>query len=250
LKQLGGEPVAVAELARSIAEGKLDNAITIKQGDSDSLMLTMKTMQDNLQAIINTDVGRVLEALSRGDLTEKITNDYPGVFGQLKDDANTTVEKLKEIILNEVGRVLEALSRGDLTEKISNAYPGAFGQLKDNSNSTVEKLMEIIAQVKYSTDMITTAAQEIAAGNGDLSQRTEEQASSLEEISSSMSELLSTVRRNTESARHAGQTRSISPSPSISMALIWSPVPALPFGKSFSAHRSLASFGAFVAGSP
>ncbi|MGR9014356.1 MAG: methyl-accepting chemotaxis protein [Gammaproteobacteria bacterium] len=44
------------------------------------------------------DVARVLGALSRGDLTETITNDYQGTFGQLKDDANTTGEKLKDII--------------------------------------------------------------------------------------------------------------------------------------------------------
>jgi methyl-accepting chemotaxis protein len=46
------------------------------------------------------EVVRVLNALSRGDLTEKITNDYSGTFGQLKDDANATVEKLKEIVNN------------------------------------------------------------------------------------------------------------------------------------------------------
>ena len=44
------------------------------------------------------EVARVLGALSRGDLTESITNNYQGTFGQLKDDSNTTVEKLKEII--------------------------------------------------------------------------------------------------------------------------------------------------------
>jgi methyl-accepting chemotaxis protein len=63
--------------------------------------------------------------------------------------------------------------------------------------------MEIIAQVKYSTDTITTAAQEIAVGNSDLSQRTEEQASSLEEIASSMEELTSTVKQNAENAKQA-----------------------------------------------
>ncbi|TRW92727.1 methyl-accepting chemotaxis protein [Candidatus Methylobacter oryzae] len=44
------------------------------------------------------DVVRVLGALSHNDLTQNITNDYAGSFAQLKDDANTTVEKLKEII--------------------------------------------------------------------------------------------------------------------------------------------------------
>jgi len=50
------------------------------------------------------DVARVLDALSRGDLTETIGNDYQGTFAQLKDDANITVEKLKGII----GRIKNA----------------------------------------------------------------------------------------------------------------------------------------------
>jgi methyl-accepting chemotaxis protein len=149
------------------------------------------------------ELAHMLRALSQGNLNEKITGQYDGTFAQLKDDANRTAEQLKEILLNEVGRVLEALSRGDLTEKIRTDYPGAFGQLKDDANSTVEKLMEIIAQVKHSTDMITTAAQEIAEGNSDLSQRTEEQASSLEETASSMEELTSTVKQNAENAKQA-----------------------------------------------
>ncbi|WP_109867725.1 methyl-accepting chemotaxis protein [Methylocucumis oryzae] len=41
---------------------------------------------------------RVLKALAKGDLTEKITNNYTGTFGVLKDDSNTTVDKLKELI--------------------------------------------------------------------------------------------------------------------------------------------------------
>lgn len=44
------------------------------------------------------EVARVLAALSRGDLTETIRNEYLGTFGQLKDDSNTTVEKLKAIV--------------------------------------------------------------------------------------------------------------------------------------------------------
>lgn len=44
------------------------------------------------------DVVRVLGALSRGDLTETITGDYQGTFGQLKSNANTTVEKLEQMI--------------------------------------------------------------------------------------------------------------------------------------------------------
>jgi methyl-accepting chemotaxis protein len=63
-----------------------------------------KQLGDGLNELLHTtenginDVVRVLGALSRSDLTQTITNDYHGSFGQLKDDANTTVEKLKDII--------------------------------------------------------------------------------------------------------------------------------------------------------
>ncbi|HEY8033992.1 MAG TPA: methyl-accepting chemotaxis protein [Methylobacter sp.] len=53
----------------------------------------MHTSETSLNEVV-----RVLNALSRGDLTETITNDYAGIFGQLKDDSNTTVAKLKDII--------------------------------------------------------------------------------------------------------------------------------------------------------
>ncbi|MFS8435943.1 chemotaxis protein, partial [Xanthomonas campestris pv. campestris] len=49
------------------------------------------------------------------------------------------------------------------------------------------------------------AASEIAAGNQDLSQRTEQQAANLEETAASMEELTSTVKQNAEGARQANQ---------------------------------------------
>ena len=57
------------------------------------------------------EVVRVLGALSRGDLTETITNDYSGTFGQLKDDSNNTVEKLKEII-NQIREATDNINTG------------------------------------------------------------------------------------------------------------------------------------------
>ena len=57
---------------------------------------------------------------------------------------------------------------------------------------------------------INVAAQEIAAGNSDLSARTEEQASSLEETASSMEQLNATVKQNADNARQARELASSS----------------------------------------
>ena len=68
-----------------------------------------------------------------------------------------------------------------------------------------QQLTSIVRGIKGSSDTIASAAQQIAAGNADLSQRTEQQASSLEETASSMEELTGTVKQNAENARQANQ---------------------------------------------
>ncbi|WP_305778368.1 methyl-accepting chemotaxis protein [Noviherbaspirillum sp. UKPF54] len=68
-----------------------------------------------------------------------------------------------------------------------------------------DNLANIVAQVRQGTETIATASGQIAAGNQDLSSRTEEQAGSLEETASSMEELTSTVKQNGDNARQANQ---------------------------------------------
>ena len=63
-----------------------------------------------------------------------------------------------------------------------------------------DSLASIVAEVRTGTETINTAATEIAAGNDDLSSRTEQQAGSLEETAASMEELTATVRQNAANA--------------------------------------------------
>ena len=72
----------------------------------ESLNQLLETSETGLNEVV-----RVLGALSRGDLTEKITNDYSGTFGQLKDDSNTTVEKLREIV-NSIKDITNSINTG------------------------------------------------------------------------------------------------------------------------------------------
>jgi methyl-accepting chemotaxis protein len=151
------------------------------------------------------EVANIVEAAVLGDFSRRIEmRGKEGFFKQLGSSINQLMQT-SETGLNEVVRVLNALSRGDLTEKITNEYSGTFGLLKDDSNNTVENLKEIIGQIRDATDTINTAAKEIAAGNSDLSHRTELQAGSLEKTAASMEQLTSTVKQNAENAKQANQ---------------------------------------------
>jgi methyl-accepting chemotaxis protein len=89
---------------------------------------------------------------------------------------------------------------------------GAIEVRQDDSSSMLhgiramrDDLAKIVNEVRVGTDTIATASGQIAAGNLDLSSRTEEQASSLEETAASMEELTSTVNQNADNARLANQ---------------------------------------------
>ena len=67
-----------------------------------------------------------------------------------------------------------------------------------------------LASLMYEREMV--GAQQIATGNSDLSQRTETQASNLEETAASMEEISSTVQTSADTARQA-RPRSWPPAP-------------------------------------
>jgi len=64
-------------------------------------------------------------------------------------------------------------------------------------------LLKIVINVREGSESVATAAIQIAQGNADLSNRTEHQASALEETAASMEELGSTVNLNAENSRQA-----------------------------------------------
>ncbi len=63
LRQLGGEPVYAAHIAEQIANGKLDNIITLKKGDERSILANMRNMQQQLLKRITQEALEKAEAL-------------------------------------------------------------------------------------------------------------------------------------------------------------------------------------------
>ena len=107
--------------------------------------------------------------------------------------------------LGEALTVAETVAGGDLSSVIATGRADETGRLLQALKGMNDALLNVVTQVRGGTDAIGTASRQIAAGNMDLSARTEEQASSLEETASSMEELTSTVRQNADNALQANQ---------------------------------------------
>ncbi|EDV18437.1 uncharacterized protein TRIADDRAFT_63044, partial [Trichoplax adhaerens] len=93
----------VQSLVSAAQQGDLSNQINItdKQGCYKTLCSGINELVKVSEAVVE-DTSRVMQALSEGNLNEKITREYRGEFNKLKISANDTVEQLKRVIEGDI----------------------------------------------------------------------------------------------------------------------------------------------------
>ncbi len=157
---------------------------------------------------IEQEFDQTVTAARSGNLSHRVdTANKTGFYRTLAEQLNGLLQ-VNEEVLNDTLRVFTALAQGDLTQTINTSYEGAFEQVKINANQTVAKLTAIMSHIRESAANVKQGADEIAAGNLHLSERTEAQAASLEETAASMEEMTGTVRHNSDNSREADELAS------------------------------------------
>ncbi|MGU3779886.1 methyl-accepting chemotaxis protein [Burkholderia metallica] len=105
--------------------------------------------------------------------------------------------------LGKAVRVADAIADGTLDNRIYIDSHDEFGRLLDALATMDRQLSDTVRGIKRSAESVAIASHQIASGNSDLSARTEEQAASLEQTASSMTELTETVKQNADNAQQA-----------------------------------------------
>jgi methyl-accepting chemotaxis protein len=112
--------------------------------------------------------------------------------------------------LRSLHQVRDALSHiadgdGDLTRRIDESGPTELAQISRAFNRFADQISAVLQQIRIASETVRMAAADIAGGNGDLSARTEAQASSLEQTVSAMHSLTVTVQGTAANARAASE---------------------------------------------
>ena len=192
----------MAEVMQRYAIGDLSRDLPDYPGEKGTLTRTLAAVKQSLMAI-NAQIDELARAARAGDFTMR------GDAAAFQYQFKAMVEHLNGMMASsqasiaDVSDVLRAISHGDLTARMDGEYDGVFARMRDDANTTTAQLTGIVRGIQVAADSINNAAQELAAGNNDLSRRTEQQAANLEEAAASMEELTSTVRQNAELARQA-----------------------------------------------
>jgi methyl-accepting chemotaxis protein len=140
----------------------------------------------------------VAQAVALGDLTASIDVQQRDEMGALADALNRMVHNLSGLV-----QVAQRIAMGDLTVGVQplSDRDGLGHALKD----MVGRLSGIIAEINLSANNVAEGAAQMNATSQAMSQGATEQASSLEEISSSMNEIAAQTRLNAENATQANR---------------------------------------------
>ena len=165
----------VATVIDAAAAGDLSRRIRIddKSGFFRRLAEGVDGMLDANAGTIG-DVQRVLAALAQGDLTQRITADYQGVFGQMRDDTNATVDKLTEILqrvqdaVDTIGGAARDIAAGN--SDLSARSEQQAASLEETAAS-MEELTSTVrnnAAASQQARHLATGAAEVAARGGQV----------------------------------------------------------------------------------
>lgn len=171
------------------------------QGQFGVIMSKTAETLDDLNEIIS-DISQTMDAMQKGEFGARVSSQAPGELGRLKDNVNTSLQSL-ELAIKDITRLVVAQSEGDLTHKIESQYFGQLDTLKQAINSSVARLSDVVAQALNATHIVAGAADEVAKGSLDLSDRVQQQASAIEETSATMDEMNSVVEGNSRNASEA-----------------------------------------------
>ena len=112
---------------------------------------------------------------------------------------------LKRLIV--IRDAMNAISSGtdDLSQRLPEQGNDEVAQIAHAFNAFSDKLSVVMVKLRDSSNSVQQAAQEIAAGNHDLSGRTEQAASSLRETASAVEQITASVSQSTDSAAQANE---------------------------------------------
>jgi methyl-accepting chemotaxis protein len=139
----------VATIVEAAAQGDFSQRLLLdgKAGFFATLSTGMNQLLETSEQGLG-DVAEVLSAFAEGDLTKRIERDYSGLFGRVKDSANSTAENLTRVM----GEVRDA----------ADALTGAANQVSATAQSLSQAASEQAASVDETSSQIDVMSASIS----------------------------------------------------------------------------------------
>ena len=190
----------VAAIVGGAANGNFSARVSEdgKEGFFRSLAQDLNRLLDTSQRGLE-DVVSVLSAMADGDLTKTIEAEYAGTFGQLKDDANTTVARLQEIV-GQIKESTEAINTA--AKEIASGNQDLSSRTEEQASSleeTASSMEQLTSTVKQNADNARQAnelagnAQHVAVKGGEVVGQVVDTMNAIHQSSSKIADIIGVI---------------------------------------------------------
>jgi len=175
---------------RVVLEGKFGFFLTLGQGINQLL----ETSENGLHAVAG-----VLQALARGDLTQHLHGEYQGLFAQLQNDTNITVDRLTELVV-QIKDATEAINTA--AQEIAAGNADLSSRTEEQASSleeTASSMEELSATVKQNADgarqanSLAASSNELATRGGEIVHRVVNTMGEIQESSKRIADIVGVI---------------------------------------------------------
>lgn len=190
-------------LIGAAAEGQL----TVR-ADTDKHQGTYRHIVEGINATLDAMIepikesADVLSELSQGNLDVNVTGDFKGDFALVKVALNSTIDTLKRYI-GEVADILESISQGVLTVSLTSEFRGSFIALKDAINTSIDSFNTVLQEIDSTATQVASGTKQVSDGSQTISMGATEQASAIDELTSTITQISEQANRNAQNADSA-----------------------------------------------
>jgi methyl-accepting chemotaxis protein len=187
--------LAQEEMGRLLAAAaRGDLSLRIEEAGKDGFFLQLARDLNTFAATTQSgveEVARVLQAVAGGDLTQSIRSRHEGIFGELRDDTNATVERLRQI----VGRIkLGTRKVNDASQEIT-AWNDALSDRTESQAASLRQTAVSMEQLHATIQQNTGHAQQANELARDANLLATEGGSKVTRVVSTMADIQARSRR-------------------------------------------------------
>ena len=133
-------------LARAGIEGKLDIRADASRHPGEFKKI-VEGINDTLDAVIGplNVAAEYVERVSRGDIPQKITDNYNGDFNEIKNNLNNCIDGLQGLV--ECNNMLQRMAVNDHTKGVEGEYVGIYASMGEATNLVRARVLNVTNQL-------------------------------------------------------------------------------------------------------
>lgn len=150
------------------------------------------------------DIVTAAERLSAGDFKVQLNSESNDEIGQLAAAFETTISVLSGII-NDLNRGMTEMAGGNFNIKPAVEYPGELDGIKTSIQTFIVKMSDALTRINNASEQVAGSSAQIAAGAQSLTEGATDQASSIEELQATVTDVSNEVDKNAKNSQNANE---------------------------------------------